>query len=328
MSNSQRKIPAIFLQGEGFGGGHKQRIKHLSYSLDNYLYEFTHYPVDSFSKFLETIKKLNNDNKIVILDLAHSIICDKFNHSIAKNYFQNLHPIIFDGVNDQTSISRYFDLGKCSGIVPYACSEERLKIKNTIAAGESYFLFDLESTFNSKNKKKSEDRILITFGHSDPIKLTDFALSMISKIINDKNKFKYYFSTGFMFSNEYKKKLITYSSDSFKCINADIKSVLPTLGGAITASGHSKYEFALFDIPQLIIHINNEQKEANIPFEEFSGIKSFMKEEFNEELINYFQKNLGDFKPSKDFLRRIKKAIIEKPTLSIIENIIIKNLNL
>ena len=53
-----------------------------------------------------------------------------------------------------------------------------------------------------------------------------------------------------------------------------------------------------------------------------------MKEEFNEELINYFQENLEDFKPSKDFLRRLKKAIIEKPTLSIIENIIIKNINL
>ena len=328
MSQSQRKIPAIFLEGDSFGGGHKQRIKHLSYSLNNYLYEFKHYPIDSFSKFLETIKKLNHENRIVILDVAHSIICDKFNYSIAKNYFQNLHPIIFDGVNDQTSISRYFDLGKCSGIIPYTCSATRLKTKNTVAAGESYFLFDLESTYSSKNKKKSQDRILITFGHSDPIKLTHFTLSMISKLIKDEKKFKYYFSTGFMFNDEYKKRLITYSSDSVKCINSNIKSVLPTLSGAITASGHSKYEFALFDVPQLIIHINKEQKEANIPFEEFSGIKSFMKEEFNEELINYFQKNLKDFKPSKDFLRRLKKAIIEKPTLSIIENIIIKNLKL
>ena len=327
MYKIKRKIPAIFLEGKIFGGGHRHRILHISKALNNPLYEFEYYPIDSFSKFLETIKKINNNNKIIVLDVAHSIICDYFNTTITKKYFNDLHPIIFDGVNNKTSISRHFSLGKCSTIVPYACFKEKLNHNNIVAAGESYFLYDLESEILSKKVNKSIDKILISFGNSDPSKLTESTLLILKKMIINENKFSYFFSSGLMFENLYKKRLLKYASDNFKCIDSDIKSVLPIIKAAITASGHWKYELALFDIPQLIIHISDEQKEANIPFEKFSGIKSYMKDELNFNLIKNFLYNLDEFKPSKEFLKNIKQAFIEKPTLSIIDKIIIKFLN-
>ena len=199
-------------------------------------------------------------------------------------------------------------------------------MKNLIGVGESFFIFDRKfKLFKTKSLKISnlstKKNVLITFGHSDPCKLTLKFIKILKELELDKKYFNFLIATGNYLDKKYIKELEEIDLyENMKLIGPNFYKYLEKTNCAISASGLTKYELTLFNIPQLLIHIDIDQYQSNIEFEKKSGIKSLMQEHITNKYIYDFLLNHEEFKPNNLFVKSIQKSFLEESGLKLIDD--------
>tara|TARA_B100000212_G_scaffold333879_1_gene303906 strand:+ start:1541 stop:2542 length:1002 start_codon:yes stop_codon:yes gene_type:complete len=325
------KISIIYLKGDYFGGGHEARTKIIERFMKRKKYKLNLIPISNFAQLSENILILNKKNNILILDISHQKIVSKFNKKFVKESFNEIQPIIIDDVNRKSNISKFFEKNKCKILIPYVCDEKNLSLKkeNIIGIGESFFIFDdklYDYFLLSKKESSVPKKILLTFGQSDPQKITLKILEAIKSLKLKDNEYNFLFSIGKLFDNDYKEKLKSFTEEkNIKCIGSNIYKYFNQIDFAISASGLTKYEMVLFGIPQLLIHTDIDQKKASLAFEKKSGLKSYIKEEINDKIIKEFIIKYQENKPNEDFVKSIRNSYKKSNGLNQI-NVSIKNI--
>lgn len=329
------KITLIYLKSNYFGGGHENRIKIIQRFLELRRYKLNLIEISNFEQLKENLILINPKKNILILDISHPQIISKLNIEFVRNYFNKIVPIIIDGLNRKSNLGSFFEKNKCKVIIPYVCEKKNLSLnnENIIGIGESYFIFNekLKNYFFSPRKRNSPQKyILLTFGQSDPQKLTLKILRKIKFLKLNEKGFYFLFSIGQLFEKNYKEKLLSFTNEkNIRCIGSNIFEYFNKIDCAISASGLTKYEMLLFEIPQLLIHIDENQKEASLPFEDKAGLKSYMKDEINNKNLENFVFNFDKIKINKKFVNNLinsyKKDISLNQINNTIKSIIEKN---
>ena len=330
------KVIAIYLNSNIFGGGHLTRISLIEKYLNKNFHKIIKLSISSLDELSEIIDFYIRGG-IFLLDISHPKIVNKFSKDYAKIVFKNSSPLIIDGVDKRSNISQFFGKNKCKVLIPYVFNSKRIKInqKNIIGVGESFFIFDKKlNLFKTKSLKISnlsaKKNVLITFGHSDPCKLTLKIIKILKELELDKKYYNFLIATGNYLDKKYIQELEKIDLyENMKLIGSNFYKYLEKINCAISASGLTKYELTLFDIPQLLIHIDIDQYKSNIEFEKESEIKSLMQEHITNKYIYDFLLNHEEFKPNNLFVKRLQKSFLEESGLKLIDDnireIILKN---
>ncbi len=216
------------------------------------------------------------DVSVVLLDISTPYAFqDPTGVSTYLKVLREHYPVILlDGLGDN-ALAGKINVPLDMVVTPYFGAEKANQNKKNgpiYLSGPKYFIFGAEYNTAVPNKRKvrdQADRVLITFGGTDPKSITLKALDAIFGITNHKFYIRVIVGPGF--NPELKEKIekkakalmhtceVVYSPPSLveHMLWCDI---------AVVSSGLTKYELALTGTPSIQISINEEHACVNKPF--------------------------------------------------------------
>jgi UDP-2,4-diacetamido-2,4,6-trideoxy-beta-L-altropyranose hydrolase len=279
--------------GSAVGGGHLARCKKLANSIRNYKKYFfirqvgdldvsvldidNYYLINEEVSYLNEvnfIKKIVSNIDLLIVDftnpytLASISEISKYLKEI-KHFSKNI--ILIDGAFSGSLAHFNSKLSVDKIISPYVGS--RIQVEGAkLLLGEKYFILPVNRCQKLKtiNNLKYKN-VLITFGQSDPMHLTEWSIKAILRCNKLSRDIKFKVILGPLFSIERSRKIriLVSRSKSFSCLKSPPKmeKLYTWADYAISGTGLTKYELAHYQIPAILISSTAEESRLQVEYD-------------------------------------------------------------
>jgi spore coat polysaccharide biosynthesis protein SpsF len=124
----------------------------------------------------------------------------------------------------------------------------------------------LRKEFHQINTKKESNKVLLSFGSTDPLFITEKVLDLLCKADNKLKQFEFILIVGPQFDRIKKIK----SSNSFKILNieiikspSNIEKLFNSVSFAIISFGVTAYELSLLKVPFMSISISDDHEKSS-----------------------------------------------------------------
>ena len=216
----------------------------------------------------------SNDFNMIVLDMTHSRTLSDLNGFmmfIKKLHNRFKHIVVIDSLGEQALYHQVPDLSADIVIAPYVgVTHPRHKVPYRMLEGPEFCILDREY-YNAPSRVVSDqaERIFITCGGSDPFGISLKALSAI-EMIKDRG-LEISIAIGPCFKEDLKLQILSLSRNSCHCVNVidkpfNLAEHFKWCDLAIAASGLTKYELAATGTPAILLSIDREHAENNLPF--------------------------------------------------------------
>jgi UDP-2,4-diacetamido-2,4,6-trideoxy-beta-L-altropyranose hydrolase len=226
------------------------------------------------SNYSEEIEKYNFQYHNLLLDLYHhkshsSVEFPSYITSLKKNH--NKVAFIEGVENDECPASYYpyFDVL----VSPYISKKSKKK-HPTHFFGKDFLILDTTRIFEKKNINKNANKVLITFGGSDP---WNQSLDVLKTLFKDKRceNLEITVVIGPLMSQE-QVEMIERAASFFKAITVaytpkNLKNLFKLTDLAITNSGQTRYELAASGVPFIILPFNEAGYRQSLIFSELEA---------------------------------------------------------
>ena len=215
-----------------------------------------------------------DDFSTIILDMIHPKTLsnlEDFAIFIRKISSRVKKLVLIDSCGKEAVVHQVPDLYADMVIAPYTgVSLPSHSVPYRLLAGPEFCILNREYRNTSlRVTKNSAERIFITCGGSDPLGISLKALAAVEMIKDRKLKIR--IAIGPFFKVSLKSQIISLSKKSYHWVNVlDTPSNLAEhykwCDLVIATSGLTKYELAATGTPAVLLSINREHAEVNLPF--------------------------------------------------------------
>ena len=208
-------------------------------------------------------------------------------------------------------IVNFEDLGggiKYAHMVFDALYEHKIPLHN-LYSGHKYYILKDEFNYQSfKEIKEDVDKVLLTFGGTDPNNLTEKVLSAILKS-SYKNKIEIILGLGYANKKEIQEK---YKSNDRIEIFENVKNMSEHMHSAdliFTSAGRTMYEIASLGVPCICLCQNERELSHIFGNVENGFINLGLGADISEEdILKTFESTVNDFKLRQEMNKRMAKV--------------------